>query len=338
MVLSSIGGFQPATPAFGTLRASTDRKPVYFGEEAAEISAAVTPPESRKTDPANAMAQQVRRAYDLLGWWLDKQFLPGTPLNQTEFTVLDIETQGFGRSKKDVGIIEVAALKYRDGMEVARFSTLVKPQGAIPEEIQKLTGITQAMADNGIDPKQALEALAQFVGPYATLVAHNAVFDLPFIRSKLHQNGLDEWMSRFDLKRAICPQTLARVALPALFDYPVSGKGLYKAETLASYFGLTNPSAHRAEDDTRTTALTLYKLIDALQSNKDKTGHAMDTLRDLFAYQGPAVTIGAKPIPDAKFDPAPLIAKAREVLGGCQNSSRPAKTSKPASPDSDQNP
>ena len=110
--------------------------------------------------------------------------------------------------------------------------------------------------------------------------------------------------------------TLARTAMPQLFDYPEKGKGLYQAETLAKYFGLENPSAHRAEDDTRTTALTLYKLIEALQQHKDKTGNPMETLRDLFAYQGPAVSMSAKPIPVPSLEPFDLVTKAREVLGG----------------------
>ena len=53
-----------------------------------------------------------------------------------------------------------------------------------------------------------------------------------------------------------------------------------------------------------------------MQTHKDKTGNPMETLKDLFAYQGPAVGINAKPMPNADFDAAPIIDKARDVLGG----------------------
>lgn len=273
----------------------------HFGTTANRTeSAAIARPVSflGKSDPPEKQAdRKLQQANDLLGWLVNQAYLPNKPLSEVEFTVLDLETTGLDRSDRGTEIIELTGIKYRNGVEIGKFSTLVRPEGDIPENIQELTGITPEMAAQGLNQKQALKAFAEFVGSYPILVAHNASYDIPFLRSKLHQNGLEQWKERFDLNRTLCTQTLARVALPKLDGYPERGKGTYTGSTVAQHLGITNPGAHRAENDVKTTALTLYALIKRLQEGANVTGNPMRTLRDLFSLQGPVVPIYAKPLP-----------------------------------------
>lgn len=95
-----------------------------------------------------------------------------------DFTVIDVETTGLELGQ----IIQIGAIKCRDGQIIDRFNTYVNPETSIPDNITKLTGITDKMVEDA--PKIDL-ALVQFNSFIAkdVLVAHNAKFDMKFIQS-----------------------------------------------------------------------------------------------------------------------------------------------------------
>ncbi|MBI4729230.1 MAG: DEDD exonuclease domain-containing protein [Acidobacteria bacterium] len=99
----------------------------------------------------------------------------GTPLAETTFCVLDLETTG--GSPADSRITEIGAVKVRGGDVFAEFQTLVNPETSIPSFITMLTGITDAMVAPAPPIRAVLPAFLEFLGG-DVVVAHNASFDM----------------------------------------------------------------------------------------------------------------------------------------------------------------
>ncbi len=154
------------------------------------------------------------------------------------FVALDLETTGLDPNRD--AIIEVGAVKFRDGEPVEEYHSLINPGRPLPFEISQLTGIT----DRDLIGKPAFDQVAgavmRFVGQQS-VVGHNVGFDLGFLRGQglLAENlGLDTW-------------ELSTILLPSLPGYSLGA--------LADRFGLAQGSKHRALDDARMTGrLFLY--------------------------------------------------------------------------------
>ena len=112
----------------------------------------------------------------------------GTFLPDVTFVVVDLETTGGGA---DSSITEIGAVKVRAGEVLGEFQTLVRPDGPIPAAIQVLTGITDQMVAGAPRLDGALPSFAEFAAG-ATLVAHNAGFDVGFLKRGYAQLGI-EW-------------------------------------------------------------------------------------------------------------------------------------------------
>ena len=102
------------------------------------------------------------------------------PLHDVEFCIIDLETTG--GSHEYHSITEIGAVKYRGGIEIDRFTTLVNPGCAIPPFITVLTGITNTMVATAPPIEDTLQPLLNFIGT-SVLVAHNARFDIGFINA-----------------------------------------------------------------------------------------------------------------------------------------------------------
>jgi DNA polymerase III epsilon subunit family exonuclease len=188
------------------------------------------------------------------------------------FTVLDLETTGLNAKKN--AITEVTAIQFRNGEEVGKYSTLVKPTETIPEEVELLTGITNDMVKNAPALVMVLSELAGFVGESPIIVGHNIQFDINFLREKLSQNGLNAFVDHFDLNRAICTRAIAVKALPGLPSY----EGI----VVATSVGVHNPNPHRAEADVRMSAGILFEIFKRVQAKEP----AIKTVADFIAWQG----------------------------------------------------
>lgn len=174
----------------------------------------------------------------------------GTPLREVTFCVVDLETTG--GSPDSAGITEIGAVKVRGGEVLGEFQTLVNPGAAIPPFIAVLTGITDAMVAGAPSVNQVVPAFLEFARG-CVLVAHNAPFDIGFLRAAATGAGY-RWPS-FDV---IDTARLARRVLTR-DDAPNC-----KLVTLAAYFRSTTTPTHRALADARATVDVLHGLLERL--------------------------------------------------------------------------
>ncbi|MFZ2489644.1 MAG: helicase C-terminal domain-containing protein [Anaerolineae bacterium] len=157
------------------------------------------------------------------------------------YVALDLETTGLD-PKRDA-IIEIGCAKLRDGEIIDQWSTLVNPRRKLHFVITQLTGIADRDLIGQPTIQEVLNPLARFIGD-AAIVAHNASFDLGFVRAA----GLSFANPVLDTFE------VASIVLP--------GRSSYSLGALAAGFNIDLTHAHRAGDDARATAL----LLDALQA------------------------------------------------------------------------
>jgi DNA polymerase-3 subunit epsilon len=190
----------------------------------------------------------------------------GTPLSEVTFVVVDLETTG--GKPVDAGITEIGAVKVRGGEVIGEFQTLVDPGTSIPPFIAALTGITDRMLIGAPSVAAATASFWEFATG-AVLVAHNAPYDMSFLRGAGDKADLP-WPG---------PRVVdtARIARRALTRDDVRN---CKLETLARYFRSDTPPCHRALDDARATVTVLHGLM-------ERTGPlGVHCLEDLLAFGG----------------------------------------------------
>jgi DNA polymerase-3 subunit alpha (Gram-positive type) len=160
-----------------------------------------------------------------------------------------LETTGF--SARADRIIEIGAVKVVNGEIVDRFSTFVNPERPIPFKIEKLTSINDSMV---IDAPKIEEVLPKFMEfcEGAVMVAHNAEFDMSFIRENCIRQDLP------------CDFTI--VDTVAMSRYLVIGLNKYKLNNVAKALGIVLEHHHRAVDDAECTALIFQKLCKMLEN------------------------------------------------------------------------
>lgn len=176
----------------------------------------------------------------------------GTPLSKTTFVVVDLETNG--GSAQDAGITEIGAVKVRGGEVLGEFQTLINPGTGIPPFIALLTGITESMIGPAPKLAEVLPSFWEWAGD-AVLVAHNAPFDIGFLKAANAKHGI-AWHSPGILDTV----TLAKAAL---IRDEVPNR---KLGTLAAYFNSPTEPVHRALADARATVHVMHCLFERLGS------------------------------------------------------------------------
>ena len=171
----------------------------------------------------------------------------GLPLNEATFCVVDFETTGTN-PRQDL-ICEIGAVKVRGGEVLGTFQTLVNPGVALPPRISVITGLTDTVLAPAPRIEQVLSSLRSFIGD-SVFVAHNASFDLGFLRAALERQGFDEY-------RPTVVDTLA-VARRLLRDEVRN----FRLGTLAERYGIEHRPSHRALDDALATCDLLHLLIE----------------------------------------------------------------------------
>ena len=130
-----------------------------------------------------AKANGIKVLYGVEGYLVEDDALIINDPNDKElsqsFVVFDIETTGF--SNVNDKITEIGAVKIENFKVVDRFSELINPQKDISYKIQELTGITNDMVRDKPTIEEILPKFMEFVGD-SVLVAHNAAFDVGFIK------------------------------------------------------------------------------------------------------------------------------------------------------------
>lgn len=171
----------------------------------------------------------------------------GTPLSDVTFCVLDLETTG-GSCNDDM-ITEVGVVKVRGGECLGTFQTLINPGRAIPPQITVLTGLTDALVAPAPRIETVLPSLLSFLGD-AVLVAHNASFDVGFIRAALARAEQPAWNGKI-VDTVHLARRLLRDEVPNC-----------KLSTLSSRLRLDHQPSHRALDDALATTDLLHLLIE----------------------------------------------------------------------------
>ena len=180
------------------------------------------------------------------------------------FVVFDLETTGFSPSKNQ--IIEIGAVKVVNGSITERFSTFVNPKVPIPFEIEQLTSINDDMVLDAPTIDEILPKFMEFCQD-AVMVAHNADFDMSFIKHNCSALGLE------CEKTVLDTVALSRVLLPAL--------NRFKLDTVAKALNVSLAHHHRAVDDAACTAEIFVKLVEML---RDRGVETMEDLDQMESY------------------------------------------------------
>ncbi|WP_395694803.1 DEDD exonuclease domain-containing protein [Nocardioides sp.] len=189
----------------------------------------------------------------------------GRPLRDLTFCVVDLETTG-GSAEGGAMITEIGAVKVRGGEVLGEFQTLVNPRTEIPPFIAVLTGITNGMVADAPPVESALPAFLEFAAG-SVLVAHNAPFDVGFLRYFAEQQGRP-W-PRFEV---LDTARLARRVVTR-DDAPNC-----KLSSLAKAFGSPVTPNHRALEDARATVHVLHGMMERLG------GLGVHTLEELQTF------------------------------------------------------
>jgi len=187
-----------------------------------------------------------------------------TPISEVTFVVVDTETTGV--SPADGRVIEVAAIKVRNGRIEDRFSQLVNPERSVPRYITELTGITTAMLYNQPTAAEVLPRFLEFLGD-GVLIGHNLLFDRRFLDAELIR------LNRPILtNQGVCTVRLARRLLSGL-----PSKGL---SSVTDFYRIKIVGRHRAAGDAEATAEVFLRFLAQL-----RTEYGIETLEQLLSFQ-----------------------------------------------------
>lgn len=160
-----------------------------------------------------------------------------------DYVVIDLEMTGLNAKTDE--ILEVGAVRVRDGRVTDTYSAVVHPKKKIPLKVTELTGITREMAEKGRILDEVMEEFLAFLGE-DILVGQNIIFDYSFLKQWAvnHKRSLE--------RLAVDTLRLAREFLPK-----EEKKDL---ESLCTYFEIPRKNAHRALDDAWETQQILERL------------------------------------------------------------------------------
>ena len=186
-------------------------------------------------------------------------------LTSLTYVVFDLETTGLYPNSGDT-IIEIGAVKIKDGIIIDRYDELIYPEKELSEEISKITGITNEMLKGKRLEEECVIDFLNWVGNLP-MVAHNAKFDISFIENAIDRYNLDK---------------LNNVVLDTLgiSRYLESSERFHNLATLVKRYEIPwdEDKHHRADYDSEGTALILDKMLRKLELNNIKT------LNDLYKY------------------------------------------------------
>ena len=181
----------------------------------------------------------------------------------TTYCVLDLETTGFSfRTEK---ITEVGIMKIKNGEILDEFSCFVNPEKPIPERVVEVTNITDDMVKDAETIDKVMPKILEFVGD-SVLVAHNADFDIGFLKYNAKQLGLTLDNTYIDTLR------LSKDLFP---DFKK-----YKLGLIAEKLGIKVEVAHRALDDVDTTVKVFNIMLGMLKEKGAKTVDDIDIVAD----------------------------------------------------------
>ncbi len=188
-------------------------------------------------------------------------------INLDTYIAFDFETTGLDPGHDRV--IEFAGVRFEQGEPRERLTLLCNPGFEISEEIQLLTGISNAMISGKVCFEEHLGEVIDFIGKIP-LVAHNISFDLAFLKAAIYRQG--GYKAQRLPRHIYDTLLLARTFFFYLHDFTLG--------TVAEYCGLSTAGAHRAEADALTTGKIMLRLVEEAQRYDFKT---LQTLNRILA-------------------------------------------------------
>ncbi|MFB5252859.1 3'-5' exonuclease [Bacillus mycoides] len=183
-----------------------------------------------------------------------------------DYVVIDFETTGFNPYNDK--IIQVAAVKYRNHELVDQFVSYVNPERSIPDRITSLTGITNYRVSDAPTIEEVLPLFLAFLHTNV-IVAHNASFDMRFLKSNVNMLGLPE-----PKNKVIDTVFLAKKYMKHAPNH--------KLETLKRMLGI-RLSSHNAFDDCITCAAVYQRCASIEEEGKRKV--QKEVLDETVAYE-----------------------------------------------------
>lgn len=173
----------------------------------------------------------------------------------SQLVVVDVETTGINASDT---LTEIGAVKLDGGKITDSFATLVNPERAIPEKVVELTGITQDMVRDAPTIQEAIPQFLEFADlDRSTLVAHNAPFDVGFLKRATDTIGAN-WPN----PKVLDTLQLARTLLPKP-QVPS-----HRLTSMAEHYGVKPNTAHRALADALTCSGVMTGLLNQMKTER----------------------------------------------------------------------
>ena len=179
----------------------------------------------------------------------------------TEYVAFDIETTGLNAQSDRM--TEIGAVIFSGEKIVQTFNTFVDPQMPIPADITELTGIRGSDVEGAPKEDEALRMFMDFAGK-RPLVAHNAHFDVGFMKAAAHRNAIrfsPVYLDTLALSQALCPE-LHR----------------FKLDVVSNHLDLPKFNHHRASDDAMVVARIMGKFLPMLAAQGAKTLDDIETV------------------------------------------------------------
>lgn len=163
------------------------------------------------------------------------------------YSIVAFDTETSGAYAIESEIIELGAVKWKNGQVADKFSVLLKPSRPLTEDNIRIHGITNEMLTDASDMKSEILKFCDFIQG-SVLIAHHAPFDLGFVAIDIETSRLN-----FPGTLNLCSSLLSRAVLPATN---------HKLQTLIKEHNLIGGAAHRAYDDAYACLQVFLKCIE----------------------------------------------------------------------------
>ncbi len=163
-----------------------------------------------------------------------------------EFVAIDVETTGL--KPRQQRVIEVALIRYKGGIEIERYESLVNPDRGIPAYIANLTSITNGHVEDAPRFHEIADRVIEFIGD-ALLVGHNIPFDISFLNAELGRADRSELINERIDTMGMSMKLLSGLRKPSL-------------DRVAAQVGLRPRKIHRAGGDAALTAEVAIRLVE----------------------------------------------------------------------------
>ena len=171
-------------------------------------------------------------------------------INLSDFVALDFETTGIDSINDR--IMEVAAIRFTNGIASDKFVRLVNPGREIPDFITNITNISNEMVKDAPHEEDIAEDLFKFIGA-SPIIAHNTPFDIAFLKELAKRHNVN----------FIEPDLYDSLPLARTFLYHLSA---FNLGVVSEYYGLSAEGSHRAEKDTENCGIVFLNLVEEAAS------------------------------------------------------------------------